>query len=168
MSDAIDDFEAQLNDFDFDVRAAALRTLLQRSPKPHTEPSEVANMHCHTFFSYNAYGYSPTALAWLARQERYGLMGIVDFDVLDGVDEFLDACFLTGVRGSAGIETRTYLPEFAEYEMNSPGEPGVLYHMGVGFTSTSVSPQASSIIDELRSQSRAAQSGCHRTSQRLS
>jgi len=74
-------------------------------------------------------------------------------DVLDGVDEFLDACALTEVCGSAGIETRTYLPEFAEHEMNSPGEPGVLYHVGVGFTTADVTPTAAAIITELREQS---------------
>src|SRR5690606_21194555 len=99
------------------------------------------------------YGHSPTSLAWLGRQRGYKLMGIVDFDVLDGVDEFLDACALTEVRGSAGIETRTYLPEFAEYEINSPGEPGVLYHMGIGFTTTDVAPAAAAIIKQLREQS---------------
>ena len=63
-------------------------------------------------------------------------MGIVDFDVLDAVNEFLDACDAAAVRGSAGIETRVYVPEFADREINSPGEPGVLYHMGIGFTRT--------------------------------
>ena len=57
------------------------------------------------------------------------------------------------MRGSTGIETRTYLPEFADYEMNSPGEPGVLYHMGIGFTTSHVSPQAAAILTELREQS---------------
>jgi hypothetical protein len=116
-------------------------------------------MHCHTFFSFNAYGHSPTSLAWLAKRRGFGLMGIVDFDVLDGVDEFLDACELVGVRGSAGMETRVFLPEFATREINSPGEPGVCYHMGIGFTSSRV-PQftdpadpcsaSASILDDLR------------------
>ena len=35
---------------------------------------DAANMHCHTFFSFNAYGYSPTALVWLAN-----LLGMVNF-----------------------------------------------------------------------------------------
>ena len=148
------DLEAQLNDFDPQMRSAALRTLIEQNPHPPAS-REVANLHCHTFFSFNAYGYSPTGLAWLARQNGYGLMGIVDFDVLDGVDEFLDACFRSDVRGTAGIETRTYLPEFAEYEMNSPGEPGVLYHMGVGFTTGDVSPTSAAILQELREQSAA-------------
>ena len=106
-------------------------------------------MHCHTYFSFNAYGHSPTSLAWLAKRRGFRLMGIVDFDVLDGVDEFLDACELVGVRGSAGIETRVFLPEFATREINSPGEPGVYYHMGIGFTSSQVPETAASILDDL-------------------
>jgi len=107
-------------------------------------------MHCHTFFSFNAYGHSPTSLAWLAKRRGFRLMGIVDFDVLDGVDEFLDACELVGVRGSAGIETRVFLPQFATREINSPGEPGVYYHMGIGFTSSQAPETAASILDDLR------------------
>lgn len=147
------ELENQLNDFDPAVRGAALTALLAEQPQPPVAPAPVANMHCHTFFSFNAYGHSPTSLAWLGRQRGFALMGIVDFDVLDGVDEFLAACGRTGVRGSAGIETRTYLPEFAADEMNSPGEPGVLYHMGIGFTTTRVAPAAQAILDELREQS---------------
>ena len=148
----ISDLEAQLNDFRPGLRSHALQSLLTRQPE-HPPAAEVANMHCHTFFSFNAYSYSPTALAWLGRQRGYALMGIVDFDVLDGVDEWLQACDLTGVRGSAGIETRVYLPEFDQYEMNSPGEPGVLYHMGIGFTTTQVKPEAQTLLRELRGQS---------------
>jgi hypothetical protein len=149
---SISDFEAQLNDFRAPLRSHALQKLMERKPDAPA-PQEVANMHCHTFFSFNAYGHSPTSLAWLGRQRGYALMGIVDFDVLDGVDEFLDACDLTGVRGSAGIETRVYVPEFAQHEMNSPGEPGVLYHMGIGFTTSHVKPEAANLLRELRGQS---------------
>jgi hypothetical protein len=114
------------------------------------EPADVANMHCHTFFSFNAFGYSPTALAWLARKRGYKLMGIVDFDVLDAVDEFLNACELTGVRASAGIETRLFLPEFATREINSPGEPGVTYHMGIGFATGAIPAAGAAIAADLR------------------
>ena len=110
----------------------------------------VANMHCHTFFSFNAYGHSPTSLAWQARRRGFRLMGIVDFDVLDGVDEFLDACDTVGVRGSAGMETRVFVPEFATREINSPGEPGVFYHMGIGFTTGRVPEAVASILADMR------------------
>jgi len=139
MNTQIDFLETQLNDFDLTRRTAALRELLVLAGQGAvtiSPPSNVANMHSHTFFSYNAYGYSPTALAWLAKKSGYALMGIVDFDVLDGVEEFLTACDLVGVRGSAGMETRVFIPEFATREINSPGEPGIFYHMGIGFTST--------------------------------
>ena len=104
----------------------------------------------HTFFSFNGYGYSPTALAWLAKRHGIKLMGIVDFDVLDAVDEFLAACDTVGVRGSAGIETRVFIPEFATREINSPGEPGVYYHMGIGFTSSQVPEAVAPILAAMR------------------
>ena len=111
---------------------------------------DVVNLHCHTFFSFNAYGHSPTSLAWLAKKRGFAAVGIVDFDVLDAVDEFLAACDLVGVRGSAGIETRVFIPEFATREINSPGEPGIYYHMGIGFTSGTVPPEAAPTLAAMR------------------
>ena len=128
-----------LNDFSLDARLGALAELVAlaaRGEVPCEPEKGVVNMHCHTFFSFNAYGYSPTALAWLAKRRGWRAVGIVDFDVLDGVEEFLTACDMAGVRGSAGIETRVFIPEFATREINSPGEPGIYYHMGIGFTSS--------------------------------
>jgi hypothetical protein len=146
--------EQALNDFDRSRRTAALASLLDLHPQA-SAPAEVANLHCHTFFSFNAYGYSPAALAWLARSRGIKLLGIVDFDVLDAVDEFLDACDQAGVRGSAGIESRVFIPEFADREINSPGEPGVYYHMGVGFAGGPLTAEAAAILSELREQSAA-------------
>ena len=40
------------------------------------------NMHCHTFFSFNGYGYSPTHVACWAKAERLFSAGLIDFDVL--------------------------------------------------------------------------------------
>ena len=113
----------------------------------------VVNMHCHSFFSYNGYGYSPSYLAWLAKRDGYGLIGLVDFDVLDGADEFLDACDALGVRGTVGMETRVYVPEYASKELNSPGEPGVSYQMGIGFTSSSVPIVAQPMLEDLSQRS---------------
>jgi hypothetical protein len=149
----LDNLETKLNDFAPHIRTSALAELVslaQQGTIPLEPEADVANMHCHTFFSFNAYGHSPTSLAWLAKRRGFRLMGIVDFDVLDGVDEFLDACELVGVRGSAGIETRVFIPEFATREINSPGEPGVCYHMGIGFTSSQVPETAASILEDLR------------------
>jgi hypothetical protein len=149
--ETIGQLESSLNDFDPAVRTQALRTLAsyaQQGTASMAPEADVANMHCHTFFSFNAFGHSPTSLAWLGRKRGYRLMGIVDFDVLDGVDEFLDACEVVGLRGSAGIETRVFVPEYATQEINSPGEPGVCYHMGIGFTSSQVpEPLAATLAD---------------------
>ena len=90
----ISTLEEKLNDFDLQTRTDALQALLALAEQGTIQlppPVAVANMHCHTFFSFNAYGHSPSSLAWLGKRQGYKLMGIVDFDVLDGVDEFLDA-----------------------------------------------------------------------------
>lgn len=148
------DLENQLNDFSISKRTEALDSLIASETQLPAE-QEVVNLHCHTFFSFNAYGYSPMGLAWLAKQKGFKALGIVDFDVLDAVDEFLDSCERIGVRGSAGMETRTYVPEFSTREINSPGEPGVYYYMGIGFTSSQVPAEVAPILADMRA--RAAQ-----------
>jgi hypothetical protein len=108
------------------------------------------NLHCHTTYSYNGYGYSPTGLAWLAHQQGWYALGTVDFDVLDAVDETLEACHRVGVRACAGIETRVFCGDQAKLEFNSPGEPGVIYYVGLGFTASQPSPQARSTLQAMR------------------
>jgi hypothetical protein len=150
---SLPELEVQLNDFSPAVRARALSelaALAQQGAADLETEREVANLHCHTFFSFNAYGYSPSGLAWLAKRRGFKLMGIVDFDVLDGVDELLEACIRLEVRGSAGIETRAYIPEFATREINSPGEPGVYYYMGIGFPSSQPPGSAAPILAGMR------------------
>ncbi len=148
------DLQQALNSFDPETRRAALAELVARAERGEfgqADQHPIVNMHCHTFFSFNAYGHSPTSLAWLARARGFLAAGIVDFDVLDAVDEFLAACDVAGVRGSAGIETRVFIPEFATREINSPGEPGVSYHMGIGFVTGQVPPEVAPILASMRS-----------------
>jgi hypothetical protein len=150
--DQITRHRRDLNHFDPALRARALRelaSLAQQGAIPLPPEADSVNMHCHTFFSFNAYGHSPSSLAWLAREQGFKLAGIVDFDVLDAVDEFLDACQIVEVRGSAGIETRVFVPEYATQEINSPGEPGVCYHMGIGFASSQVPDGVVPILSDL-------------------
>jgi hypothetical protein len=152
-SSHIEKLEADLNDYSPVVRTQALAELdayARQGAISLEPPDEIANLHCHSFFSFNAYGYSPSGLAWLAKRRGVKLLGIVDFDVLDGVDEFLNACERIGVRGSAGMETRVYIPEFSQREINSPGEPGVYYHMGIGFTSCQAPASAMQALISLR------------------
>lgn len=141
--------EQQLDSFDPVVREQALRQLMAEVPLPPVTAE--FNLHSHTFFSYNAYGYSPSKFAWLARKRGLFAAGIVDFDVLDGLEEFLAAGRLLGLKTVACVESRVFVPEFATRVINSPGEPGIAYHMGVGFTAQVRHP----FLDDMRQ--RAAQ-----------
>jgi hypothetical protein len=135
--------ERQLDSFDSAERHRALATLWRRAGEgliTLPEPGTGVNLHAHTFFSYNAYGYSPSKYAWLARKAGLAAAGIVDFDVLDGLEEFLEAGRLLGLKTCVSLESRTFVPEFATRVINSPGEPGIAYHMGVGFTSAAPHP----------------------------
>jgi hypothetical protein len=118
-------------------------------PAAGTRPSGV-NLHCHTFFSYNTYGYSPSKLAWLARKGGLAVAGVVDFDVLDALEEFLEAARILGLKGCAGLETRVYVPEFSDRVMTSPGEPGITYHMGVGFPRADLKGEQKEFLHNLR------------------
>ncbi len=75
-------------------------------------------------------------------------MGLVDFDVLDGVEEFIDAGSSAGLRVAAGLETRVFVEDFADRVINSPGEPGISYHMGAGFVGGPVAEPG--LLDRLK------------------
>ncbi|OHB64977.1 MAG: hypothetical protein A2Y77_09385 [Planctomycetes bacterium RBG_13_62_9] len=137
----IEKLEQQLDSFEATERRQALLTLLEKLKAGEItfcEATRLVNLHCHTFFSYNTYGYSPTKFAWLARKAGLAVTGTVDFDVLDALDEFGEACRLLDLKGCSGLETRVYVPEFSARVINSPGEPGISYHMGVGLPSAEV------------------------------
>lgn len=136
MGDHIAQLEHQLGSFNARQRREALLLLwdLAKSGKiALATPSMDVNLHCHTFFSYNAYGYSPSKFAWLARKRGLAVAGIVDFDVLDALEEFWAAGMLIGLNRCVSLESRVFVPEFSTRVINSPGEPGIAYHMGVGF-----------------------------------
>jgi hypothetical protein len=62
--DTLASLEIQLNDFSPQVRYEALQELLTLAREGGVEipmEHEEFNLHCHTFFSFNAFGYSPTA-----------------------------------------------------------------------------------------------------------
>jgi len=131
----IEELEQKLDNFDSAERKQALSALCEKVQSGEIvlpEPGREVNLHCHTFFSYNSYGYSPSKFAWLARKRGLAVAGVVDFDVLDALEEFLDAAKELSLKGCAGLETRVFVPEFSDRVINSPGEPGISYHMGVG------------------------------------
>jgi hypothetical protein len=135
--------EQELDSLDAARRKAALASLWRQAGEgliALPPPGSAVNLHAHTFFSYNAYGYSPSKFAWLARKAGLAAAGIVDFDVLDGLEEFLDAGRLLGLKTCVSLESRVFVPEFARRVISSPGEPGIAYLMGVGFTSAAAHP----------------------------
>jgi hypothetical protein len=138
--------ENKLDDFDKGTRLEALHLLKEKADADQTSPlkkTDFINLHCHTFFSFNAFGYSPSHIAWRAFKEGLEVVGIVDFDVLDGVEEILEAGEILGLKTVAGIETRVFIKEYSDKVINSPKEPGVFYFMGTGFYKRLVSGSGS-------------------------
>jgi len=158
MEERIAALETQLDSFDRAKRDEALDELLKLVKKGAIAlpaPRPVVNLHAHSFYSYNALGYSPTHIVWRAKREGLQAVGLVDFDVLDGLDEFFRAGELLGIATVGGMETRAYLPEFATREINSPGEPGITYHMVSGLTRSAIDDvEAAEFARELRTSAR--------------
>ena len=79
----IEKLERELDSFDADQRKNALLTLWEKAQAGQIELPTMGtdvNIHCHTFFSYNTYGYSPSKFAWLARKVGLAVAGVVDFE----------------------------------------------------------------------------------------
>jgi hypothetical protein len=136
------------NHFDSNVRASTLRKEAESTEFP--PPSTLVNAHAHTFYSFNYKGYSPSRFALEAKKQGLEMGGIVDFDVLDGLEEFWTASRLLDLKACVGIESRVFVPEFADRVINSPGEPGISYHMGTGFTTTEIPPEAQAFLNGMR------------------
>ncbi len=146
--------EKQLNNHDVQIRREAIlsiRKMIEEGALTPPPPRENCNLHVHTFFSYNAFGHSPSSVAWLARREGIQLMGIIDFDTLEGTEEFLWSCEQLQVRGTVSLETRIYLPEFDDRVITSKGQPGIAYYILSGFASGNLSPLAHKKYAELKS-----------------
>lgn len=132
--------EKNLNAMNLATRRQALKDLALQvgSMNFPKRPVMAVNLHCHSFYSYNGEGLSPYSIVWMAKKMGLAAVGLVDFDVLDGVDELFEASELLKVPVTAGLESRCFLDAFASRELNSPGEPGVSYHMGTGFTQSAL------------------------------
>ena len=149
----IEELERKLDSFNSDERKQALTALCEKAKAGEIDLPQAGtdvNLHCHTFFSYNTYGYSPSKFAWLARKAGLAVAGVVDFDVLDALEEFLTAARMLDLKACAGLETRVYVPEFATRVINSPGEPGISYHMGVGFPKAELQGEQKQFLLNLR------------------
>ena len=47
----------------------------------------------------------------------------------------------TDLKGCIGLESRVVCPRIFDRVINSPGEPGISYHMGTGFATTRFLPK---------------------------
>ncbi len=144
--------ETQLNSFDATERARALALLAEKAASGEIScqaPRDWVNLHCHSFYSYSGYDFSPSAIAWMGKKLGLSMLGLVDFDVLDGVEEFHNAGRLLGIKTIAGMETRAYIPSFSTREINSPGEPGITYHMASGFINGDIPAGAQDVANDL-------------------
>lgn len=119
-----------LNDFDLKKRESALTEYIGVKK---TKSSPSVNLHTHTFYSYNALGWSPTRYAVECFENDVDYTGIIDFDTLEGLHEFYNAGELLSLRTTVGFETRSFYQRFKSLEIDSPGEPGVHYIAGAGF-----------------------------------
>lgn len=127
--------EERLNSFDSGERFSTLAELASRVQSGEIRlppPREEVNLHYHTFFSFNANGWSSCRIAW--ESVKYGLevSGIVDFDVLGGMEEFLSAGDMLGLKTVVGLESRVFISELGDKVMSSPNEPGIAYFMAAG------------------------------------
>lgn len=122
-----------IDSFDLKERLDALIDISGKLEFKAFLPREQFNMHLHSFYSFNANGYSPAHLALECRKNGLYAAGLCDFDVLDGLEEFITAGQILGLRVAVHLETRAFLREYAQIEVNSLGEPGVAYIMGAGF-----------------------------------
>ena len=131
--------EERLNHPEHAMRLRALHELkhLADAGKVSVEPERPwVNVHCHSTYSYNAHGFSVSRVAWECYKRGLAVGGIVDFDVLDGVDEALEASDALHCRFTAGLESRVYVEDFDGVVLNSPNEPAIAYTMGQGFVGT--------------------------------
>ena len=126
--------EETLNDFDPVVRRKALHEYINSGNIFISGRKDRVNLHMHSFYSYNSQGWSPTRIAWESHKSGFFASGIIDFDVLDGLSEFYEAGDVLQLRTSVGLETRSFFDDLADLEIDSPGEPGVSYIAGAGFT----------------------------------
>ena len=131
----IEELKQSLGSFDREERRKAVQELSQARKKGEwlpPEPGDWMNLHGHTFHSFNSEGWSPSRLVFEGVQGGLEIVGSVDFDVLDAMEEVLEAGDLLGIKTVVGLETRIFIPEYSDRELNSPGEPGIAYFMITG------------------------------------
>ncbi len=128
----------KLSSFNFEERIEALEKIVYfiktGDIKKHEKQFPYDNMHIHSFHSFNYNNWSPSRI--ILEAYRHGLkhIGIVDFDTIAATEEAHIASKKIGIPTLTGLETRVHVSFFADRVINSPGEPGIYYINGLGFT----------------------------------
>lgn len=152
---AIESIKHSLNSFDPAERRKAVEEIVDARRSGDWRPAPVRdwmNLHGHTFHSYNSEGWSPSRLVVEAVEAGLEIVGSVDFDVLDAMEEVFEASDILGIKAVVGLETRVFIPEYADRELNSPGEPGIAYFMAVGcFRRPDLGSRGEEILHRLKS-----------------
>lgn len=92
------------------------------------------NVLARTFFSYSVDDSSPSRLAWEAVIRGLSVIGCADVDNLGALGEMQSVADAFGIRATVSLETTVQVQSYADTILNSPGQPGVLRALGVGFT----------------------------------
>jgi len=92
-----------------------------------------ANSHIHTPCSFSAFSGMETIFT-MARDEKIALLGINDFYVTDGYDEFHKGCLANKIFPLFNIELIGLLKEEQQkgVRINDPNNPGRIYFSGKG------------------------------------
>ncbi|MDA3798724.1 MAG: hypothetical protein PF692_06555 [Kiritimatiellae bacterium] len=123
--------ENKINSFNLEERTKAFENEIKNADL--STKSDNVNMHFHSFYSYNGKGWSPMNIVMESAKAGLYAAALCDFDVLDGMNEFISASEKVGLRYAINLETRVYINELSDVDISSPGEPGVSYIMGGGF-----------------------------------
>jgi len=96
-------------------------------------PFREANSHIHTPYSFSAFDKLETAFS-MARDEKIVLLGINDFYVTDGYEEFNKGCLKNRIFPLFNIEFIGLLKEEQRkgIRINDPNNPGRIYFCGKG------------------------------------
>ncbi|MFH0758220.1 MAG: PHP domain-containing protein [Bacteroidota bacterium] len=106
------------------------------------EPPMKVNNHIHSPYSFSAFSSISEAVR-LASQEDVKILGINDFYVRDGYEEFVDRCVECGIFPLLNIELIGISGQEQEkgIRVNDPGNPGRTYISGKGLAFHSLLPE---------------------------
>ncbi len=112
------------------------------APDPSAYPQKINN-HIHSPYSFSAFQSIEEAVK-MARNEDVRILGINDFYVCDGYEEFIEKCRLHGLFPLLNIELIGISKEDqdAGIRVNDPSNPGRTYISGKGLAFPSILPAA--------------------------